>query len=110
MLNSIGLDNDGIELFIAHHLPYLADLGVPIIVSIAGRSHEEFVRMTSRLDGVAGVAVRVRRAAHSAEDPPVHAEVRHRGRVGPAAVGRPPQSGHPPPTRARRHPLRRARV
>ena len=37
MLNSIGLDNDGIEAFIAHHLPYLATLGTPIIVSIAGR-------------------------------------------------------------------------
>jgi dihydroorotate dehydrogenase (NAD+) catalytic subunit len=55
MLNSIGLDNDGIEAFIAHHLPYLAGLGVPIIVSIAGRTHEEFVRMTERLDGLAGV-------------------------------------------------------
>ena len=44
MLNSIGLDNDGIEAFIAHHLPYLAALGVPIIVSIAGRTHDEFVR------------------------------------------------------------------
>jgi dihydroorotate dehydrogenase (NAD+) catalytic subunit len=56
MLNSIGLDNDGIEAFVAHHLPYLGGLGVPIIVSIAGRSHEEFVRMTGRLDGLAGVA------------------------------------------------------
>jgi dihydroorotate dehydrogenase (NAD+) catalytic subunit len=56
MLNSIGLDNDGIEAFIAHHLPYLATLGVPIIVSIAGRTHEEFVRMTARLDGLTGVA------------------------------------------------------
>jgi dihydroorotate dehydrogenase (NAD+) catalytic subunit len=56
MLNSIGLDNDGIEAFIAHHLPYLGGLGVPIIVSIAGRSHEEFVQMTRRLDGLAGVA------------------------------------------------------
>ena len=36
MLNSIGLDNDGIEAFVAHHLPYLAGLGVPIVVSIAG--------------------------------------------------------------------------
>ncbi len=26
MLNSIGLDNDGIEAFIEHHLPYLAGL------------------------------------------------------------------------------------
>lgn len=56
MLNSIGLDNDGIEAFIAHHLSYLGTLGVPIIVSIAGRSHEEFVQMTRRLDGLAGVA------------------------------------------------------
>jgi dihydroorotate dehydrogenase (NAD+) catalytic subunit len=56
MLNSIGLDNDGIEAFIAHHMPYLGSLGVPIIVSIAGRSHEEFVRMTGRLDGLAGIA------------------------------------------------------
>jgi dihydroorotate dehydrogenase (NAD+) catalytic subunit len=56
MLNSIGLDNDGIEAFIAHHLPYLATLGVPILVSIAGRTHEEFVRMTGRLEGLAGIA------------------------------------------------------
>ncbi len=56
MLNSIGLDNDGIEAFIAHHLPYLATLGTPIIVSIAGRTHEEFVRMSGRLSGLVGVA------------------------------------------------------
>src|SRR6187401_391822 len=56
MLNSIGLDNDGIEAFVAHHLPYLGSLGVPIIVSIAGRTHDEFVRMTGRLEGLAGIA------------------------------------------------------
>jgi dihydroorotate dehydrogenase (NAD+) catalytic subunit len=56
MLNSIGLDNDGIEAFVAHHLPYLGSLGVPIIVSIAGKSHDEFVAMTRRLDGLSGVA------------------------------------------------------
>jgi dihydroorotate dehydrogenase (NAD+) catalytic subunit len=56
MLNSIGLDNDGIEAFVAHHLPYLAGLGAPIIVSIAGRTHDEFVRMTERLSGLAGIA------------------------------------------------------
>jgi dihydroorotate dehydrogenase (NAD+) catalytic subunit len=56
MLNSIGLDNDGIEAFIAHHLPYLAGLGVPIIVSIAGRTHDEFVAMAGRLDGLSGIA------------------------------------------------------
>lgn len=56
MLNSIGLDNDGIEAFIDHHLPYLASLGSPIIVSIAGRTQEEFVAMAARLNGLAGVA------------------------------------------------------
>ncbi|HEY4232737.1 MAG TPA: dihydroorotate dehydrogenase [Lacipirellulaceae bacterium] len=56
MLNSIGLDNDGIEAFVAHHLPYLAGLGVPIIVSIAGRTHDEFVAMTRRLGGLGGIA------------------------------------------------------
>ncbi len=56
MLNSIGLDNDGIEAFVAHHLPYLGGLGVPIIVSIAGRSHDEFVAMIRRLDSLAGIA------------------------------------------------------
>src|SRR4029077_11493849 len=56
MLNSIGLDNDGIEAFIAHHLPYLSSLNVPIIVSIAGRTHEEFAAMTRRLAGLAGIA------------------------------------------------------
>jgi dihydroorotate dehydrogenase (NAD+) catalytic subunit len=49
LLNSIGLDNDGLEAFLAHHLPYLATLGTPVIVSIAGRTHEEFVEMAARL-------------------------------------------------------------
>jgi dihydroorotate dehydrogenase (NAD+) catalytic subunit len=56
MLNSIGLDNDGIETFIAKHLPYLGSLGPAIIVSIAGRSSDEFVNMAARLDGLPGVA------------------------------------------------------
>ncbi|MCA9103638.1 MAG: dihydroorotate dehydrogenase, partial [Planctomycetales bacterium] len=38
MLNSIGLDNDGIESFTVKLLPYLTSLGVPIVVSIAGRT------------------------------------------------------------------------
>ncbi len=56
MLNSIGLDNDGIEQFIKRHMPYLASLGLPIIVSIAGKSRDEFVAMAARLDGLSGVA------------------------------------------------------
>jgi dihydroorotate dehydrogenase (NAD+) catalytic subunit len=56
MLNSIGLDNDGVEAFVARQMPYLAGLGPAIIVSIAGKSYEEFVALGSRLEGVAGVA------------------------------------------------------
>jgi len=55
LLNSIGLDNDGIEAFIQGHLPYLAELGPKIIVSIAGKSQREFVEMAARLDGLRGV-------------------------------------------------------
>ncbi len=56
MLNSIGLDNDGIEAFIDHLLPYLAGLGTPIVVSIAGKSQVEFIEMAARLDGLPSVA------------------------------------------------------
>ncbi|MCA9202082.1 MAG: dihydroorotate dehydrogenase [Planctomycetales bacterium] len=56
LLNSIGLDNDGIDAFIEHHLPYLATLPTAIIVSIAGRTHDEFVEMARQLDGRPGVA------------------------------------------------------
>ncbi len=56
LLNSIGLDNDGLDAFIAHHLPYLRGLTAPIIVSIAGRTPAEFVEMAAELDQASGVA------------------------------------------------------
>jgi dihydroorotate dehydrogenase (NAD+) catalytic subunit len=56
MLNSIGLDNDGIEAFIQRQLPYLASLETAVIVSIAGKTIEEFVAMAGRLEGIAGIA------------------------------------------------------
>ena len=55
MLNSIGLDNDGLEAFIERQLPYLAGLGTAIIVSIAGKNYDEFVQIAARLEGAAGV-------------------------------------------------------
>src|SRR5262245_10077814 len=56
LLNSIGLDNDGIDAFLEHHLPYLSELPTAVIVSIAGRTHEEFVEMAKQLDGQVSVA------------------------------------------------------
>ena len=56
MLNSIGLDNDGIDAFIEHHLPYLAQQRTAIVVSIAGRTHDEFVAMATQLSEEEAVA------------------------------------------------------
>ncbi len=49
MLNSIGLDNDGLDAFIDKHLRYLLTLGTAVIANIAGRNTDEFVLMASRL-------------------------------------------------------------
>lgn len=49
MLNSIGLDNDGIDYFVANHLPYLGSVGSPLVVSIAGKTREDFVAMARQL-------------------------------------------------------------
>ena len=56
MLNAIGLDNDGIEHFIAHHMPYLATLPTAIVANIAGKTAEEFTEMAGMLAGCAGIA------------------------------------------------------
>jgi dihydroorotate dehydrogenase (NAD+) catalytic subunit len=56
LLNSIGLDNDGVEAFLEKQLPFLAGCGAPVIVSIAGANAAEFVGLARRLEGVAGIA------------------------------------------------------
>jgi dihydroorotate dehydrogenase (NAD+) catalytic subunit len=50
MINSIGLPNKGLAGFLAHDLPELGKLGVPLIVSVMGTSAEEF---TTLIEGVA---------------------------------------------------------
>ncbi len=56
LLNSIGLDNDGLEAFITKHLDYLLGLGTKVIANIAGHDRDEFVRMAARLDACPGLA------------------------------------------------------
>ena len=56
LLNSIGLDNDGLDAFIDNHLPYLVELDAPVIVSIAGENQEDYVDIAKRLDACVGVA------------------------------------------------------
>src|SRR5688572_23145350 len=58
MLNAIGLDNDGIDHFIEHHVPYLRTLSTGIIGNIAGKTVDEFFEMAEkigRVDGLAGL-------------------------------------------------------
>ena len=56
LLNAIGLDNDGVEAFLQHHLPYLKQLGTAVIVSVAGRTVEDFVSLAERVGNEEGVA------------------------------------------------------
>lgn len=56
LLNSIGLDNDGVDAFLARQLPWLTACGAPVIVSIAGASLDDFTTLARRLDAVAGIA------------------------------------------------------
>lgn len=56
LLNAIGLDNDGVDAFLEHHLPYLSRLGTSIVVSVAGRTEDEFVELAERVGGEAGVS------------------------------------------------------
>jgi dihydroorotate dehydrogenase (NAD+) catalytic subunit len=55
MLNAIGLQNPGVEGFLAKDAPFIAAAGVPVIVSVAGRSVEEFAQVTMRIRGLEGV-------------------------------------------------------
>src|SRR5262245_4662527 len=56
MLNAIGLDNDGIDHFIAHHLPYLRTLPTAIIANIAGETERDFIDMAAQIGRESGLA------------------------------------------------------
>src|ERR1700752_2978196 len=56
MLNAIGLDNDGIDHFIDHHLPYLRTLPTAIIANIAGETADDFVAMAAKIGKEPGLA------------------------------------------------------
>lgn len=51
MLNSIGLANPGRERFLAETLPRLAELGVPIWISVGGFSADEYAETCALVDG-----------------------------------------------------------
>lgn len=56
LLNAIGLDNDGIEYFRTHHLPYLRSVGTAVIANIAGEDEDDFTAMAETLGTEPGIA------------------------------------------------------
>lgn len=61
MLNSIGLQNDGVNDFLKNKLPFLKSTGTPVIVSIAGESINEFAQLARKLNisGVSALEVNI---------------------------------------------------
>ena len=56
MLNSIGLQNVGVDALIIEKAPVWAGWQVPVIVNIAGSTIEDYALLAAKLDKVAGVA------------------------------------------------------
>ena len=56
MLNSIGLQNVGVDALIKEITPIWAKWQVPVIVNVAGATFEEYGQVVKKLDGVPGVS------------------------------------------------------
>ncbi len=56
MLNAIGLENPGVDVFISEKLPYLRKFDTAVIVNIFGYSVEDYLAVTERLDSVEGIS------------------------------------------------------
>ena len=56
MLNAIGLENPGVDVFLNEKLPALRKFDTAVVVNIFGYSLEDYVAVTERLDGAPGVA------------------------------------------------------
>jgi dihydroorotate dehydrogenase (NAD+) catalytic subunit len=62
MLNAIGLQNPGLEGFLHKDGPWIAEVGVPVIVSIAGKTVQEFAEVAvevSRIPGVVAIEANI---------------------------------------------------
>ena len=56
MLNAIGLENVGIETFVAEKLPFLQTLTPPIIANIYGKLEDEYTQLAARIEDVEAIA------------------------------------------------------
>ena len=56
LLNSVGLENVGVDALIAEKAPVWAGWRVPVIVNVAGETISEYVAVSRRLEGVPGIS------------------------------------------------------
>ena len=49
MLNAIGLQNPGIDVFVERDIPYLKKAGATIIVNVCGKSEKDYLEVVERL-------------------------------------------------------------
>src|SRR3990172_4062607 len=56
MLNAIGLENPGVEVFLREKLPFLRQYDTAVIVNIFGCSVYDYLAVAERLDGAEGVS------------------------------------------------------
>ncbi|HEY4711516.1 MAG TPA: dihydroorotate dehydrogenase [Dehalococcoidia bacterium] len=56
LLNSVGLENIGVDALIAEKAPVWVGWRVPVIVNVAGETIDEYVAVTSKLEGVPGIS------------------------------------------------------
>ena len=56
MLNAIGLQNPGVDAWLAEDLPWLVERGATVIVSVAGKSVGEYREVARRLKRQSGIA------------------------------------------------------
>ena len=50
MLNAIGLQNPGVDVFVERDLPFLKDYDIPVIVNVCGHTIEEYCAVVERLN------------------------------------------------------------
>ena len=62
LLNAIGLENMGLEIFCKEKLPFLRQVPCPVLVNIFGRTVDEYAELGARigsLEGISGIEINV---------------------------------------------------
>jgi len=56
LLNSVGLENIGVDALIEDKAPIWAGWRVPVVVNVAGETFDEYIQVVTKLEGVPGVS------------------------------------------------------